>query len=47
MKGRISALDARMAIVERLLGSINTPAAQAWADQILTDALTFDSVEEE
>ncbi len=37
MKGRISALDARMAIVERLLESINNPHMQMIADDILTE----------
>ncbi len=47
VRGRLVALEARMTVLERLLGSINTPKAQAWADQVLTEVLEYSSLEEE
>ncbi len=38
MKRRIIALESRMTVLERLLESINTPEAQAYADACMSEA---------
>ncbi len=38
IKRRMASLEARMAILERFLESINSPEAQAYADDMVTQA---------